>query len=170
VQVDNWGGNIQAGFAGPRHRPAPADGRHPLAPLHGEDDARRPTRCGNVDRLLRGVDVLIHLAGTSVERPCPIIENNLVGLMRYTRARRHGVKRIVFASSNHAIGMHETSRRLDLTAISAPTASAEQDVGGGMAPLLGQARRQASACASAARSKPTEPAISHVVPDDFRSS
>jgi len=34
-----------------------------------------------VDTLLTGVDVLVHMAGTSVERPLPeIIENNLVAL------------------------------------------------------------------------------------------
>src|SRR5207302_3136887 len=48
-----------------------AGGRSPLQPLHeGEDimhgDLRDPAV---VDRLLNGVDVLIHLAGTSVERP-----------------------------------------------------------------------------------------------------
>ena len=81
-------------------------GLHPLQPLRpGEDlthgDLRDPE---NVDRLLQGVDVLIHMAGTSVERPLPeIIENNLVGLHAvYEGARRHGVKRVVFASSNHS--------------------------------------------------------------------
>ncbi len=70
-----------------------------------------------VDRLLDGVDVLIHMAGTSVERPLPeIIENNLVGLHAiYEGARRHKVKRIVFASSNHAIGMHDVATKLDLS-------------------------------------------------------
>jgi uronate dehydrogenase len=95
-----------------------AGGRHPLTPLHdGEDimhgDLRDPA---NVDRLLRGVDVLIHMAGTSVERPLPeIVENNLVGLHAvYEGARRHRVKRIVFASSNHATGMHSTDEKLGL--------------------------------------------------------
>jgi uronate dehydrogenase len=93
-------------------------GRLPLAPLRpGEDlthgDLRDPE---NVDRLLHGVDVLIHMAGTSVERPLPeIIDNNLVGLHAvYEGARRHRVKRIVFASSNHSIGMHEVTARLGL--------------------------------------------------------
>jgi uronate dehydrogenase len=69
-----------------------------------------------VDRLLEGVDVLIHLAGTSVERPLPeIIENNLRALVEvYEGARRHKVKRIVFASSNHAIGMYSVNDQLTL--------------------------------------------------------
>src|SRR5918994_5470449 len=72
-------------------------GHEPLAPIRpGEDlchgDLRDPA---NVDRLLRGAEVLIHLAGTSVERPLPeVIENNLVALNAvYEGARRQGVRR-----------------------------------------------------------------------------
>jgi uronate dehydrogenase len=97
-----------------------AGGRTPLAPLHdGEDvmhgDLRDPQI---VDRLLRGVDVLIHLAGTSVERPLPeIIDNNLVGLHQvYEGARRNKVRRVVFASSNHAFGMHSVHEKLKIDA------------------------------------------------------
>ena len=93
-------------------------GLAPLTPLHaGEDithgDLREPDA---VDRLLNGVDVLIHLAGTSVERPLPeLIANNLVALHAvYEGARRHGVRRIVFASSNHTIGMYPVEERLGL--------------------------------------------------------
>jgi uronate dehydrogenase len=93
-----------------------AGGSKPLAPLSsGEDvmhgDLRDPAV---VDRLLEGIDVLIHMAGTSVERPLPeIIENNLKGLHEvYEGARRHRVKRIVFASSNHAVGMHPVEEKL----------------------------------------------------------
>src|SRR5256885_6883760 len=97
-----------------------AGGSKPLPPLRdGEDvmhgDLRDPAV---VDRLLRGVDVLIHLAGTSVERPLPeIIENNLRALHEvYEGARRHGVKRIVFASSNHAFGMYPVTEKLSIAA------------------------------------------------------
>ena len=97
-----------------------AGGRTPLVPLQeGEDamhgDLRDPAV---VDRLLHGVDVLIHLAGTSVEKPLPeIIENNLVALHQvYEGARRNKVQRIVFASSNHAFGMHSVNDKLDLDA------------------------------------------------------
>ncbi|WP_250482340.1 NAD(P)-dependent oxidoreductase [Caballeronia sp. GACF5] len=95
-----------------------AAGSKPLAPLvEGEDvmhgDLRDPAV---VDRLLDGVDVLIHFAGTSVERPLPeIIDNNLRALVEvYEGARRQGVRRVVFASSNHAIGMYPVTERLTL--------------------------------------------------------
>ena len=93
-------------------------GFDPLTPLRAGEDVMHGDLCdpAAVDRLLAGVDVLIHLAGTSVERPLPeIIANNLVGLHAvYEGARRHGVRRIVFASSNHAIGMHGVEERLGL--------------------------------------------------------
>jgi uronate dehydrogenase len=95
-----------------------AAGSRALVPLvEGEDvmhgDLRDPAV---VDRLLAGVDVLIHFAGTSVERPLPeIIDNNLRALVEvYEGARRQGVKRVVFASSNHAIGMYPVTDHLDL--------------------------------------------------------
>jgi uronate dehydrogenase len=93
-----------------------AGGDTPLEPLHdGEDvmhgDLRDPTV---VDRLLTGVDVLVHMAGTSVERPLPeIIDNNLRALFEvYEGARRQGVRRVVFASSNHAFGMYSVDTKL----------------------------------------------------------
>jgi uronate dehydrogenase len=95
-----------------------AGGTRPLtAVAPGEDLLHGDLRDRDVvDRVLDGVDVLIHMAGTSVERPLPeIIENNLRAQYElYEGARRHGVKRIVFASSNHAIGMHTVDERLDL--------------------------------------------------------
>ena len=97
-----------------------AGGRTPLVPLRdGEDVMHGDLRdAAMVDRLLQGVDVLIHLAGTSVEKPLPeIIENNLVALHQiYEGARRNKVRRIVFASSNHAFGMHSVDTKLDLDA------------------------------------------------------
>ncbi len=71
-----------------------------------------------VDKVLAGIDVAVHMAGTSVERPLDeIIENNLRALSAlYEGARRHGVRRVVFASSNHAFGMHEAGHQLGLDA------------------------------------------------------
>jgi uronate dehydrogenase len=95
-----------------------AGGHTPLVPAYeGEDVMHGDLRdAAVVDRLLQGVDTLIHMAGTSVEKPLPeIIENNLRGLVEvYEGARRHGVRRIVFASSNHAIGMYPVEDKLQL--------------------------------------------------------
>jgi uronate dehydrogenase len=61
-----------------------------------------------VDALLDGVDAVVHLGGVSVEGPFePILQANIVGVYHlYEAARRHGVRRIVFASSNHVIGFY----------------------------------------------------------------
>lgn len=97
-----------------------AGGSRPLVPLRdGEDVMHGDLRdAAVVDELLAGVDVLVHMAGTSVERPLPeIIENNLVALHQvYEGARRHRVRRIVFASSNHAFGMYPVGVKLALGA------------------------------------------------------
>ncbi|WP_204259526.1 NAD-dependent epimerase/dehydratase family protein [Lichenicola cladoniae] len=71
-----------------------------------------------IDRALAGAQMVLHFAGTSVERPLPeIIENNLSALHQlYEGARRHGVRRVVFASSNHAFGMHASGKLLELDA------------------------------------------------------
>jgi len=94
------------------------DPREPLTPLAAGEEVMHGDLSDPavVDSLLEGVDVLIHLAGTSVERPLPeIIANNLRALVEvYEGARRHKVRRIVFASSNHAIGMHPVEEKLAL--------------------------------------------------------
>src|SRR3954452_20467338 len=77
-----------------------AGGSKPLTPLTPDEDIchgdlRDPSV---VDRVLDGVDVLIHMAGTSVERPLPeITENNLRGLYEvYEGARRNAGRRVGF--------------------------------------------------------------------------
>lgn len=61
-----------------------------------------------VSSLLEGVDAVVHLGGVSVEGPFePILQANIVGVYHlYEAARRHGVRRIVFASSNHVTGFY----------------------------------------------------------------
>ena len=68
-----------------------------------------------VDDLVRGCDAIVHLGGVSVERPFEeILEANIRGVFHiYEGARRHGVKRVVFASSNHVIGFHKQGEMLD---------------------------------------------------------
>lgn len=71
-----------------------------------------------VDRLVAGCDAIVHLGGISVERPFEeILEANIRGAFHvYEGARRHSVKRVVFASSNHVVGFHSQADRLDLAA------------------------------------------------------
>jgi uronate dehydrogenase len=59
-----------------------------------------------VREAVRGVDAIIHLAGISLEAPFEkILKANIEGTYHlYEAAREEGVGRIVFASSNHAVG------------------------------------------------------------------
>jgi uronate dehydrogenase len=58
--------------------------------------------------LLDGVDAVVHLGGVSTEQAWdPILAANVVGVVNlYEAARKHAVKRIVFASSNHVTGFY----------------------------------------------------------------
>jgi uronate dehydrogenase len=68
--------------------------------------------------LLEGVDAVVHLGGVSTEAPfAPILQANIVGVYNlYEAARKHGVKRIVFASSNHVTGFYRQGQTIDAEA------------------------------------------------------
>ena len=68
-----------------------------------------------VDALVAGCDAIVHMGGVSVERPFEeVLEANIKGIFNiYEAARRHGVKRVVFASSNHVIGFYKQTEKLD---------------------------------------------------------
>lgn len=68
-----------------------------------------------VHALVDGVDAIVHLGGVSVERPFEeILPANIQGTYNlYEAARRHGVRRVVFASSNHVIGYYRQGEVLD---------------------------------------------------------
>src|SRR3546814_10056226 len=65
--------------------------------------------------LVRGSDAIVHLGGVSVERPFEeILPANIQGTYNiYEAARVHGVRRIVFASSNHVTGFYRQGEVLD---------------------------------------------------------
>jgi uronate dehydrogenase len=67
-----------------------------------------------VDALVAGCDAILHLGGVSVEKSFEeVLGPNISGVFHvYEAARRHGVRRVVFASSNHAIGFHATTDTL----------------------------------------------------------
>ncbi|MBV8575959.1 MAG: NAD(P)-dependent oxidoreductase, partial [Acetobacteraceae bacterium] len=65
-------------------------------------------------RLAEGCGAILHFGGASVERPFEeVIGPNIRGLYHIYEAARRERARVVFASSNHAIGFHERSERLD---------------------------------------------------------
>jgi len=63
------------------------------------------------------IDAIVHLGGFSVEGPWEaILQANIVGTqVLYEAARRAGVQRIVFASSNHAVGFYRRDQVIDDT-------------------------------------------------------
>jgi uronate dehydrogenase len=68
-----------------------------------------------VAALVQDVDAIVHLGGISVERSFEeILEANIRGTFHvYEAARLHGVKRIVFASSNHVTGFYSQDEQID---------------------------------------------------------
>ena len=79
-----------------------------MRPVEGEPDAITADLAdrGAVREAVRGVDAVLHLAGISLEAPFEkILKANIEGTYHlYEAAREEGVPRIVFASSNHAVG------------------------------------------------------------------
>src|SRR5262249_41827615 len=68
-----------------------------------------------VERMVAGVDGIVHLGGNSGEAPWPVIlQSNIVGLYNvFEAARRAGVRRIVIATSNHAVGFYPRRETLE---------------------------------------------------------
>lgn len=84
-------------------------------------------RCDLADKaavadLVAGCDGIVHLGGQAVEASWEVIRSaNIDGMFNlYEGARKHGVSRILFASSNHAIGFHRQTQRLDASAPTRP--------------------------------------------------
>lgn len=75
-----------------------------------------------VDRLVEGVDAILHFGGVSTEHSFEtILGANICGTFHlYEAARRHGVKRVIFASSNHVVGFHRQSDTLDAHCLKRP--------------------------------------------------
>ena len=66
-------------------------------------------------RLVRGVDAIVHLGGVSAESDWDsILQANIVGCYNvFEAARRNGVKRVLFATSNHAVGFYRRDETID---------------------------------------------------------
>ncbi|MFJ3370385.1 NAD-dependent epimerase/dehydratase family protein [Pseudomonas sp. NPDC086251] len=68
-----------------------------------------------VHQLVEGVDAILHFGGVSTEHSFEdILGANICGVFHiYEAARRHGVKRVIFASSNHVIGFYKQNEVID---------------------------------------------------------
>ncbi|HVZ45686.1 MAG TPA: NAD(P)-dependent oxidoreductase [Ramlibacter sp.] len=75
-----------------------------------------------VDSLVQGCDAIVHMGGVSVEMPFEtILEANIKGVFHlYEGARRHGVRRVVFASSHHVVGMHRQGEMIGTDCVKRP--------------------------------------------------
>lgn len=89
-----------------------------MAPAIDESEEVMPCDLSDkqaVHQLVEGVDAILHFGGVSVERPFEeILGANISGVFHiYEAARKHGVKRVIFASSNHVIGFYKQDETID---------------------------------------------------------
>ena len=96
------------------------------------------------EAICAGVDGIVHLGGQSVEADWEtVLQANIVGCYNlFEAARRQGVQRVVFASTNHVIGFYRRTTRIDHAVPPRPDSRYGVSVRRGARPLL---RRQARA-------------------------
>jgi len=90
--------------------------KRPLKPPKGQTFVRADiTKMADALRITKGVDAIVHLGGYSVEGPWPaILQANIIGCYNvFEAARRNGVKRILFPTSNHAVGFYRRDQTID---------------------------------------------------------
>jgi uronate dehydrogenase len=77
---------------------------------------------GALEQAMDGIDCVVHLAGIPDEAEWDLVlPRIIVGTYNtFEAARRRGVKRFVYASSNHAVGFYRRERVLDDTALPRP--------------------------------------------------
>ena len=92
-------------------------------PENGEEPCTADIRdAAALETAMAGIDCVVHLAGMPTEAPWEeVLRLNIEGCYNvFEAARRGGVKRIVFASSNHAIGFHRRERFIDTNVVPRP--------------------------------------------------
>lgn len=68
-----------------------------------------------VMKMCEGVDAIVHFGGVSTEVEFdPIMQGNILGMVNlYEAVHKLGIRRVVFASSNHTMGMYKTTETVD---------------------------------------------------------
>ena len=90
--------------------------RRPLKAPKGQTFVKADiSKMADALKITKGVDAVIHLGGYSVEGPWPsILQANIIGCYNvFEAARKNGVKRIVFPTSNHAVGFYRRDQTID---------------------------------------------------------
>jgi uronate dehydrogenase len=85
------------------------------APASGEEYVRAELADpAQMHEAMRGVDAVVHLGGVSVEAAWePVLQANIIGTYNvFEAARQAGVRRVVYASSHHAVGYYRRERRI----------------------------------------------------------
>lgn len=77
---------------------------------------------GTVTAICKDIDAIVHLGGQATEAPWPVVHGaNILGAIHlWEGALKGGVGRILFASSNHAVGLWRRTDVLDHTAPARP--------------------------------------------------
>ncbi|TKC81605.1 NAD(P)-dependent oxidoreductase [Trinickia terrae] len=96
-------------------------------PLGEVRENERHFVCDLADRdavfeMMRGIEMVIHLGGAPRENTFQVIlDSNIAGGYHiYEAARQAGVKRVIYASSVHAIGFYECTQTIDAAAPQRP--------------------------------------------------
>jgi uronate dehydrogenase len=76
----------------------------------------------DLDKAMTGIDCVVHMAGVPEEAEWDkVLQLNIEGCYNvFEAARRQGVRRVIFASSNHAVGFHRRERFIDDTVMPRP--------------------------------------------------
>ena len=72
--------------------------------------------------LTRGIDMVIHMGGMGREATFDeILQSNYIGFYNlYEGCRKNGVRRVIWGSSNHAIGFYPRTQRIDASVTPRP--------------------------------------------------
>ncbi len=103
----NLGGVLRKGLAPLATTIRASD--HQEMPPAGANEETVVCELGDFDavmKMVEGCDAVVHFGAAPVERPWAEILNSAIigGYNVYEAARRHGIKRVVYASSIHAVG------------------------------------------------------------------
>lgn len=118
------GASLRAPLAGYADQLVSSDIAPAPASLHTNETFRHVdiTDLGQVEALLKGADCVVHLAAIPDESPFDdLLGPNFVGAYNvWEAAARCGVRRVIYASSLHAVGLHRTTAAIGIDAPQRP--------------------------------------------------